>query len=449
MILARITKTPGFMIFEDDASFTWTDTDDFTWGDADRIADRDYAGNHMWNNHIMRVAPIQWAMDGWTGGYVRVNKVGSIDIAPQFFSDTGYVPPPVNMGITLYYTATGDSALTVLLDGIIHRQSIGKEAISYAIYSSDVDEVLLLDTTTDYNGDTVPLPRAFGAVTLVKPVRVANVGGKYTFHGGYIASPAFYDDGVSVSIYADNGDGTFSLTNTPVGEVRMSGTGAQSTLDEIFTWATGPTKLSISYVNTLARSPSPGIIEWADTQKMAVDFLSDICVVNTHHFYKYNGILYLVDMATNNGTRTVTQALPSTYDDNRPVALLKSDWEDRSAGQFRAPGGGAAAQCVRETPRTVSASSEYSYGAEESEKPFHTDSATIKTRLESMLAYIHKPVAMVRIPLADLPLPGEQVTIADTTVIPDNTLTCVFNARRIKIDPQARYIEISGEGVLS
>jgi len=130
----------------------------------------------------------------------------------------------------------------------------------------------------------------------------------------------------------DTVEGAFSLSASPVGKVTMSGTGAQTTLLEIITWAQARFVIG-SLFSDHRRALSPDVYYWAETQMPLIDFLSDVCAFFTHYFFiEYNG-LTLGDMLLDNGTLTLTEDeyFTSSYGAMNAVSQLKAAWVTHEA----------------------------------------------------------------------------------------------------------------------
>jgi len=201
------------------------------------------------------------------------------------------------------------------------------------------------------------------------------------------------------------------------------------TLVDVFTDQCGVAKMNLTLDSTLARNPSPGVTYTTSGEQLAVDFLDGIAAFFTHMFYIFDGTLYLMDMAANNGTRTLTEndyfgpvESPVEYFNNVPCAIAK-------AGDY-------------------SAQSAYYYGDEISETDYTTGSAAgvdAAAALALIITYQNKDRCRIAIPfLGDLPAPGEQITLVDTSQIVSTTM--VFNARIIQYDFDNDQIIIEGEG---
>jgi len=419
--------------------------------------DPDYEWTYNWKPYVISFDSPQYQLARAWGGYCQLG-FGSIELSPDLFSSEW--PPPVSNDITIKYTSTNDDSPETFFTGVAHLRSITQDSIIYDLFGEKYD-IDLLAEDTDYSGNTVPLPRAFGSVSYVNPVRLADVGGKPTYHKGYVAGTKgtdwhVFDDGVDIDgNVTDNGDGTFSLSATPVGQVSISGTGKYGTgvndeLTSIMEWACGASYLNETYADTYARASQPSVAHWAGNQRKILDFLSDLCAFFTHLFYIDSSGLHLVDMKLDNGSSIYTEFeyMPSAYEYAPPVSLFSSEWTEREPGEWVASGGGAptaAAVYVKETVMSTSKTSSYAYGSEEQIEPYQATESDITTALTDIESFIHKPGCNLKIPLAgSLPSPGEKLSWTDTSL--GQSTDIWIRARTIKYNFNDEEIIIEGEG---
>ena len=430
----------------------WKDTTDVVWTSSNvlYVSLEGFVGDHYWDEYIATLTPPQYTMSREYGGYVRMS-FGSLSISPDAFQASLW-PPPVSFLITFYYTATTEGAKETLFSGIAHIAQINRESVTYDLYGEELDADLLLETT-DYNGETVVLPRAFGTIQHQQPVRLADVGGEPTYHKGYVTGVVVtnwhvYDDGVNIDAnVTDLGDGSFSLSASPVGEVTISGIGADgTTLSTIVSWACGPAWLNQNYDSSLARAPSPDINFWASSQRVLIEFISDLCAVHTHLSYINSNTqtLYLVDLATDNGTRTLTEFdfFSAQYCYEPPIAQITAKWIKREAVEE------TVGKYIKDIDHETVQKSNYSYGEELELQPFHNVKADIDTALANIITNIHKPRIRVPLPLlGSLPVPGESITLTDTSLRHDTT--AVFRCRNVTYSFGDDEVMVEGEGTIT
>lgn len=100
-------------------------------GTLHRISMEGIALAHYWDNYIVGFDPVQYQCAYPYGGYVRLGY-GIIHFSPDLFASDW--PPPVNMTIAIYYTATDEASREILFAGTGHRKRITREHIEYALY---------------------------------------------------------------------------------------------------------------------------------------------------------------------------------------------------------------------------------------------------------------------------------------------------------------------------
>ena len=503
----------------------WKDTDDVAWKGSNVLflSLEGFLGDHYWDEYIATFTPPQYSMAKGYGGHCKMS-FGSLSVSPDTFEATLW-PPPVSFNVSFFYTATTEGAKETLFSGVAYLAAIGREEITYDLYGEDLDADLLLEET-NYDGDTVILPRAFGVIQHQQPVRLADVGGEPTYHNAYIggslaieiASAAdngsgkvrfttsinhgftngdtvtvevddfgstynttqiiavidvtnfdfesiayvdnqgghafksgywrVHDDGLPISGNAtDHGDNTFSLDTSPVGEVTISGTGAAgTTLSTILTWACDQARLNQNYDASLARAPSPDINYWASSQRVLIEFCSDLCSVHTHLTYINTNTqtLFLVALESDNGSRTLTEFdfFAAQYSYEPPVAQIMVEWIMREAVEE------TIGKYIKNVDYDTFQKSNYPYGEEWDLNPFHNVKADIDTMLSNIITNIHKPRMQVPMPLlGSIPVPGEKITLTDTSL--RHSTTVVFHCRNIRYDFQNDEIVVEGEGTIT
>ena len=428
----------------------WRNTDDVAWASSNvlYVSLEGFVGDHYWDGVIATVTPPQYNLANAWGGHCRMS-FGSISLSPAAVDESTLWPPPVNFDLAMYYAGTTEGAKETLFQGIAHLSSFSRESIEYELYGDNLDAELLAEAE-DYAGDTVPLPRAFGDIQHQQPVRLPDVSGYPTYHKAYLSGTKgtdwhVYDDGVNIDAnVTDNGDGTFKLSASPVGEVTFSGHGEDATLSDIVQWACDPARLNQNFDSTNAESPSPGINWYATSQGMLIDFVSEICAFAGHLTYIKDQTLYLVDMDEDNGSRTLTGSdfFPVQYTYDPPVSVLTAKWTQRNAVEE------TIGKYIKNSDKETAVTSNYGYGEDMEITPYHTTKSVIDARLADILTLIHKPKIRVPMPLiGSLPAPGEKITLTDEATVRDLGVT--FRCRSIVYDFNADEFVVEGEGVLS
>ena len=326
----------------------------------------------------------------------------------------------------------------------------GDEFIVTATYNAET----FAGTEVVSHSGIITIPRAFGTVTHGAVVRLPDVGGKPTYHTGYIAGTKgaadgwhVYDDGVNIDAnVTDNGNNTFSLNVVAVGEVTICGTAAYTTLAGLFDWACSAARLPMSLDTTKGEAPSPPVNYWADSQTKLIDFLSKIAAYHTHFFYIKTSTLYLIDMNVDNGSRTVTEYdyFPASYADKAPLSKITGTWRERSAANE------TIGRFIRESEYEESYFPSYPYGGELSLEAYGNVRSDIAASLLAISTLYHKQQITAPIPIeSSLPVPGEAISGTDTSTKRDVSFS--FRTREISYDffggvPKAH---ITGEGTVT
>ena len=201
------------------------------------------------------------------------------------------------------------------------------------------------------------------------------------------------------------------------------------TLVNVFAWICHADRMNLTLNTTLARDPSPAVVYTTSGEQLGVDFLDNLTAFFSHMFYISGSTLYLVDMAADNGTRTLTEheffspsEAPVEYFYSPPCAIAK-------AGNF-------------------SQQSAYLYGNEIAETDFHGTQANVEAALVNIIAYQNAARAKLAIPItATLPAPGEKISWTDTSLSVSTDMW--IRARIIQYDFDNDQIIVEGEGAVS
>ena len=259
-----------------------------------------------------------------------------------------------------------------------------------------------------------------------------------------------YDDGIPINenLY-NNGDGTFSLKATPVGQVTISGTASQTTLDAIASWAR--TQLDItSYTNTYGRVPSPTVACWISSQQTIVDFLSGICAYCSHLFYIASDTLTLVDMYKDNGSSTLTEFQffeSPTYGKFSPIKKISSSWNTYSAETGNSGGeyDVTVSHYIKTNEHEISELL-YEHGSETTISPYQVSEDSVRSSLVLIKGIVQKDSVSISIPIsASLPVPGQKISWTDTSLIRDTP--GYIRIRILTYDFINDTVTISGDGV--
>ena len=206
-------------------------------------------------------------------------------------------------------------------------------------------------------------------------------------------------------------------------------TAFDDTLVNALTWMVNAARMDLTLDSTLARNPSPTVDYTTSGEQLGIDFLSDLTAFFSHMFYISGSTLYLLDMAADNGSRTLAEndyfapvESPVDYFNNVPCAIAK-------AGEY-------------------SQQSAHLYGDEIAETAFETEQAKIEAALALIITYQNKDRARLAIPfIGDLPSPGEKISWTDTSQVVSTDMW--IRARIIQYDFDNDQIIIEGEGAVS
>jgi len=439
----------------------WTDSNGGIWEDGVSIlaSQEGFSGNRWWGDYIISVDPPQYQLASIHGGYCSLGW-GSVTLAQEAFNDIAWWPPIKKLPCVFYFTTSTEDSAEKIFDGTAHLAEWDRSGITYELHGNEYNTDLL-EEATNYDGDTVSLPRAFGNVSFQVPVRLADAGGKPTYHKAYVTRTVntdwhIYDDGIAKTDITDNGDGTFSLDTSSVGEVSISGTGEISTLDELFTWSCGSSKFNIGYDNDLIESSPYDLSYWAGNQAKLIDFLSDVSAYFTHLFYIYENILYIVDMNEDNGSSTYTEndVTPVQYIENSPTSLYKTKWSYRESFDGRLADGSTTTYYVRETEKETSLTTSFSYGKEVNIEPFVETKTEMDSKLSDIKTIIEKTnVVGIPMEVGDLPVPGKLISWNEGGNTDNGPhilgINGAIRARTIIYDFKNYIVNITGEGVLT
>jgi len=414
---------------------------------------------HWWDDKIQKFDNISSQLSTEYGGFNRLS-FGRIYFSQDLFTDDW--PPPITGRIKIKYTETTEAASEIIFDGTVYLVEITRESIVYELWERPFTTDLLTEAV-NIDGDTVPMPRAFGTVTHGNPVQLATLVTNYRYDLAWIQGTAHtdwhvFDDGVDVCSNVSNftpSSNIFELDAAPVGEVTISGAGEDGTVEDIVDWACGSSYLNFTLASPNARATSPRVSYWASSQEKLIDFLSNMTAFNTHLFYVSASTLTLVDMLVNNSSRTLTEFdfFPTQYNYTLPTKKITSKWIVGEAGEWSnaatiSGSGLDAAVYVKRTDKELIKESDFSFGNEIELMPYHYDISTIPTALNNILTILHKPKSNLRIPLqGDLPVPGEKISWSDTAMHIDTDM--FIKARTIHYNFDNEEIVIEGEGTLT
>ena len=272
------------------------------------------------------------------------NVDGDVVPFPRAFGDVAFrVPVRIAdhaSGNWQYHNGHMGGGLSGIITGFADNGSGGTTVTLSAAHGwSNGDTVFIDDTGEHYDG-SYTITAASGAQFDISATFEAGSGAitGWAWKSGD-GSWRVHTDGVpytGTGAITDNGDDTFQISVEPVGELTVSGTGACTDLDEICQWAA--TRIGFAlFTNTAARSPSPAVDFWANSQMTVPAFLAELAAYNTHLFYidRQADALVLADMFASNGSRSLyfrkNQVFKREYQPaaSNPAAKITAAWTDR------------------------------------------------------------------------------------------------------------------------
>ena len=99
---------------------------------------------HYWDNQIVGFDPPQNQIFNLYGGYIRPG-FGSIKFSHDLFGVDDW-PPPMNVDVAVYYTATTEAAKETIFTGKAHYQNMTRDNVEYELYGESYS-ALVTDTT--------------------------------------------------------------------------------------------------------------------------------------------------------------------------------------------------------------------------------------------------------------------------------------------------------------
>ena len=152
-------------VWRDTAGREWISNAAVEWVDADNTSTlflslKGEALDHYWDAFISSFSSVSYATAKAYGGLVDLD-FGQIVFTPSAFKDTW--KPAKLIALETKYTDTTEDAAVTLFKGDCYLNTFDEKTVSYNIKPKTFPQNLL-DVGPDYDGNTVPYPRAFGAV---------------------------------------------------------------------------------------------------------------------------------------------------------------------------------------------------------------------------------------------------------------------------------------------
>ena len=440
---------------------------------------------HYWDAYVVRFDPPQYQMTELYGGYIRPG-FGIIAFSHDLFASEW--PPPANMTVSAYYTATTEASKQLLFTSITHLKTINREVIEYEFYSpsytTTIPEVgsdlatnggFASDTagwTPDANATLTSVAGGYSGNCLKLASGVGGDGYCYQQYASFVATKMyrldFWVKDIDVStpkftvhvndqndmtgIYWLEGSAstaqadwkgysyTFEAQGTTANIILRGETSKNvyfdsvalyrvtdfdDTLVNVATWFCNAARLNLTLDSTYARAASPTVKFTLSGEQIAVNLLSDICAFFTHMFYISSGTLYLIDMLLDAGSMTITE-----FD------FFPSEYF------YEVP------IAIAKTDNYVSTSS-YPYGSEVSFPiEFINTQAEIEAALANVITVMNLARCNLRLPfIGSFPTPGKKVSWTDTSLGEDTDV--YIRARTFMYDFENEEVIIEGEGVLT
>ena len=185
-------------VYRDTSGVEWISNAGVEWVDADNsstlfLSLKGEALDHYWKAFISSFSSVSYATAKPYGGLVDLD-FGQIIFSPKAF-ETDWAPPKL-IALEIKYTGTTEDAAVTLFKGDCYLGTFNEKTVVYNIKPKKFTQKLL-DVGPDYDGNTVPYPKACGSVEYVEPVRLVNggfVGGtsygttRQTYHMGGLGS---------------------------------------------------------------------------------------------------------------------------------------------------------------------------------------------------------------------------------------------------------------------
>lgn len=419
--------------------------------------------NYWVSTEYVQYNNFSWQYEALVGGYDRLIwktptphggfadlAFGSITISPDFFKKkASFWPPPetIPILIEMTYDFITNSHLLV---GTLYISGITSSGVTYDFYSQ-TQNILWLDTATDYNGDDVPLPLAIGTIQHEEPVKLPDDAGDPTYHHGWLSGTGgtdwhVFDDGVNIDANLTKVTASqFSLTASPTGEVTISGTGVEASLEDVFDRA--GTRLSLTTNKSNIRSTAITLNMWADEQMECTAFLGMACEYTSHVSYIWNSILYIVDLEKDVSEKEIEQFefKESYMEYEAQTYMLKSNWIVRNA--VTTPG-----NMIKETSDSTYVYSDFDKGSTQSITCFDTDKATIQGHLGTALSKLNAMHCIIKGPIETMldgvvAILGRKYSWVNTTFLYNTE--CWLKATEVNFDLSNEMVTIRGYGSAS
>ena len=139
-----------------------------------RLSTENFTGNRYWSGDVVNIDPIAWRMDNIYGGACRLSGAGNIQITLKALDSADWWFQDMKYPCRIEYTDALEDSAILLIDCTLHLKNIDLPlSATFDVFPESYDSKLL-ETAVNYDGETVVLPKAFGTVNYVKPIRLAD-----------------------------------------------------------------------------------------------------------------------------------------------------------------------------------------------------------------------------------------------------------------------------------
>ena len=420
---------------------------------------------HQWDGYIFpNIDPPQSGCEYPSGGFAGALTWGRFTYSLELFTRSVFPPPdfiPCSNAL-LADNVTDEFYAVHLIDGTLHNPELDNAQVSYSIYIADFDQEML-ETATNYDGEDEEIQRLFGYHEYASLTRLENVEGNPVYHlrgleGTIGVDISFFDDGVDIDTNVTiNGDGTITLSEEPIGDITATGTATygtanDDTLSSISEWAAQ--QLGIAHFDaSLAADPIPVVSSECSSQENIVKYVSKMCAFFCHilNYDPESDTLYLIDMAADNGERTLT-----SFDFFKNGSYKKQNTVKKitTTQIIRTLIDDAAGIRINETEKNIDVTTNDNAGDPEDIESFimFSKNGSVKSlnkaRLTAIAAIRNKRRMTIKIPIsAERPKIGEKIMVIDDSM--PIVMTAMFHVRNITYDFSTYMYIIEGEGELS
>ncbi len=332
----------------------------------------------------------------------------------------------------------------------------------YQIYDNGSEKTITIDDQTTIfqsitkevwlNGTSIE-----SGISEEELVIVAGTGTPTDYAGVYVVTGT-RTNGIKIRLRETQGYAAYTSGNTvnavsvtsvdlipgkPVGDMLMSGTGADTTLIDFFDWAKSRinTALTLSLTLNTSLASSVSISGYETQQKNLLDFMSEVSAACNHLFYidENAGVIWLIDMTSNNGTLDFDEYgyfKGANYQYPDPIKSVAHKWE-----------GNALSIDDQDYPiiirqlQTQTIDFGVPVGRENvGVKVYHTVVANVISQMKAISTSQQAPTTTLPIPFQSGIVPGLKITFTDSNFPTASDVEC--RVRTIQFDPSGEQIKV-------